>query len=232
MMDARQAGHAWRLAPLALLAGAVPPVAVHLALFVSISDASVESCNPYLHGCTSISAAGRHGLANHLFQAFMLPYATVLACYWLACAAWLKRLGDSGAALRWMPWLGLVSALFLVLYATFLGSEGDFYRLMRRYGVTVYFAFNFLAQLLLAGRLRALSRLGVQPYPAWVGHAKLGLCLAMLALGLANVAGSLAFADNDAFENVIEWNTALLMTAYYFLTWHAWRRGGFSVGVR
>lgn len=220
----------WTLAPLALLAGAVPIVAVHLALFVSLANDYIPRCNPYLEGCASISAAGRHGAANHLFQAFMLPYATLLVCYWLACRRWLRDLGDpAGPALRWMPWLGLVSALFLILYSTFLGSEGDFYRLMRRYGVTVYFSFNLLAQILLTKRLYALRHGRGLPFPDWIPRAKLAMCTIVLALGLANVAGAAVLADNDAFENVIEWNAALAMTLFYFLTWQAWRRTDYRV---
>ncbi len=156
----------------------------------------------------------------------MLPYATLLAGYWLLCTAWLHRLGGESRALVWIPVLGVVSALFLVLYATFLGSDGDFYRLMRRYGVIVYFAFNFLAQLLMAARLHGLAAL---PFPRWVVQAKVALCAGMLVLGLVNVVGGVVLADNDAFENVIEWNAALLMTAYYFMTWWAWRKDGFSL---
>lgn len=215
----------WSLAPLAFLAGLVPFVAAHLVLFVSISRGYVEPCNPYLDGCMSISRAARYGLSNHLFQAIMLPYATLLAMYWLACRRWLLESGDTpGPALRWMPWLGIVSASFLVLYATYLGSEGDFYRLMRRYGVTVYFSFNYLAQILLTKRMFALREAGLLMVPGWIPGTKLALCVIVLALGLANVAGSVLLEDNYTFENVIEWHAALAMTLFYFFTWAAWRR--------
>lgn len=215
----------WPLAPLALLTALVPVIAVHGAWLVSLANAYIPQCNPYVEGCTSISAAGRHGLANYLFKAFMLPYATLLGLFWLACHRWLRELGDpTGPALRWMPWLGVIAAVFLVLYATFLGSEGDFYRLLRRYGVIVFFAFNFLAQILLTKRLYALERSHMPALPRWVPRAKLALCSLTLLLGLANVAGGALLVDNDAFENVIEWNVALVMTLFFLVTWVAWRR--------
>ena len=37
--------------------------------------------------------------------------------------------------------LGAMSAMALAVYATFLGTEGEAYRFLRRYGVVVYFGF-------------------------------------------------------------------------------------------
>lgn len=212
------AGKSW-LAPLALLAGGIPLVAVHLALHISISHGYVEPCIPYWDGCTSISRAGRHGLANLAFQGLMLPYAAVLATFWIACAGWLRRQGGDSLTVRLLPWLGVVAAIFLVLYTVFLGTDGDVYRLLRRYGVIFYFAANFMAQLLLAARL-----VRVRYRHKGVVATKVALCAIMLVLGLANVAGGALLEDNDTFENIIEWNVALAMTAYFFVIWYAWRR--------
>lgn len=221
-----------RLVLLALLAGGIPLVAVHLALHISISHGFVEPCVPYLDGCTSISRAGRHGLANSVFQGLMLPYAVVLASFWIACADWLRRLGEVGPTTRLLPWLGLIAAVFLVLYVAFLGTDGEVYRLLRRYGVIFYFAANFMAQLLLAARLAAIRRRDPAVLPRGMAATTVTLCVVMLVLGLANVAGSVLLEDNDVFENIIEWNAALVMTAYFFViavpgnTWQCCRARG------
>ncbi len=221
----------WPLAPLGLLTGAIPIAAAHLVLVASVALGYIEGCNPYLDGCTSISRAGRFGLANALFKALMLPYATVLTLYWFACAQWLRGLEPArSTATGWIPWLGFVSALFLVLYATFLGSDGDGYRLMRRYGVFVYFGFNFIAQLLLTGRLVALAP--TPRVPAWIVRAKVTLCATVLSFGWVNVAAGAMLRDPDAVRNVMEWWAALLMACYYLLTWRAWRADGFSFAFR
>ena len=54
--------------------------------------------------------------------------------------------------------LGVVSAFALAVYATFLGTEGDIYRFLRRYGVIVYFGFGYLAQLALMRRALRVSQ--------------------------------------------------------------------------
>ncbi len=193
----------------------------------------IESCNPYLEGCTSISRAARHGLANDLFRALMLPYATLLVFYWFACAAWLRGMGAAaGGAVRWLPWLGLVSALFLLLYVTVLGTEGDLYRLMRRYGVFVDFGFNFIVHVLLTGRLLAAVGDGRARFPAIVARAKFFICAFVLGCGIVNVFAGALVADPTALQNIMEWSAALPMAGFYLLTWWAWRADRFAFGFR
>lgn len=216
-----------RLAWIALATGLVPILVVHLCYAVSVQAGLIPGCVPYFSGCTSISAAGRHGAGYFLFKGGMIPAATLTAAYWLLCRRWLLALGaPDGAALRALTVLGVVSALFLVLYTVYLGSKGDFYNLMRRYGVTVYLSFGALAQMLLvrefarvpgaAGRYRSVLR------------AKLALLAGLLALGLASLAAGQVAGDKDRAENVIEWWFAALMSVFYLVSAAAWRASGFS----
>lgn len=220
------------LATLALLVGVIPILAVHAAFAVSVFLGYIDACNPYLDGCTSISRAARHGLANDLFRALMLPYATLLALYWFACSAWLRGMGAATGAVRWLPWLGLVSALFLVLYVTFLGTEGELYRLMRRYGVFVYFGFNFIAQVLLTGRLLGAVAGGRARFPAAVVRAKLAVCAFVLTCGIVNVFAGALLTDPTALQNIMEWSASLPMAGFYLLTWWAWRKDRFAFSFR
>lgn len=59
-----------------------------------------------------------------------------------------KDCGKDGRA-SVMAVLGIIGAVFLVLYVTALGNEGEWYSWQRRYGVTLYFGGTSLAQLLL-----------------------------------------------------------------------------------
>lgn len=216
----------WPLAPLALAAGAVPFIVVHVAWLMSLRYGYVDACNPYLSGCTSISAAARHGAPNLLFKAVMLPYTTLLLAYWLAAARWLTLLDTRTRMVTWIVPLAVAAAAFLALYTVFLGSDGHFYQLLRRYGVMVYFAGSFFAQLLFALRLLTLARAGRFP-SRWIPRTALALSLAVLALGLTNYAGAYLLEDNDALENAIEWQAALLMSVWYLVTWVAWRSDRF-----
>ena len=61
------------------------------------------------------------------------------------------------------------------------------------------------------------------------------ISLAMLLLGVANVAAGLLVADTaakDRWENVFEWWLGLLMVGWYAVLARGWRRQGLSADLR
>jgi hypothetical protein len=203
--------------PLALLCALLPFVAAHLGWWISSANGLVPACNPYLDGCVSISRASRHGLGNLLFRMLMLPAATLQALCWLAAAAWMQRIGARTLA---PAWLGAMAALALVLYATFLGSEGRTYELLRRYGIYLWFGGTYLALLMV---LRGLA--SRRPAHAYV--PLLVVACGCLLFGLASVVVRYvvsAEALRDRLENLLEWHVALWLTAIFaVLAWSWWK---------
>ncbi|MEM1436323.1 MAG: hypothetical protein AAGG11_19890 [Pseudomonadota bacterium] len=192
------------------------------AYLASASQGYIPWCVPHLVGCESVSATGRHGWGYFLFKACLLPASGLLWVYWLLCWHWLGELGARGRLRRSILLCGWTATLALVLYVTFLGSDGDVYRNLRRYGTVIYFGGTYLAQLLLIKQLRDLAY-----DPALVGLLR-WLALAML-FGAASFGLLANFFDNDdALQNISEWNFGSLLTAFPALTWIAWRRNGFS----
>lgn len=205
----------WPLWPLALLCALLPFLAAHLGWWLSTAHGLIPACNPYLDGCVSISRASRHGLGNLVFRMLMLPAATLQALCWLAAAQWAR--GDESPS-RWIPWLGGIAAVALVLYAGFLGSEGRVYELLRRYGIYFYFGCSYLALLTVMRRLAPTERAYM---PLMV------VAWGCLAFGLASVAVRYAIADDalrDRLENLLEWHTALWLTASFAVLAWAWRK--------
>ena len=202
--------------------------AVHLAWWLSMQAGHIPACMPYWDGCVSISRAARHGLGNHVFRLAVLPCALLHLLNWWLARAWLRVPGpgkDVGGGLLLM--LGALSALALAVYATFLGIEGEIYRFLRRYGVVVYFGFGYLAQLLF---LHLASRRG--KLPPGIGRTMLGVCMAMLGLGLGNVIAGAVLADpllRDRWENALEWQLGLLMVVWFALLAWLWKRDGFAM---
>ncbi len=203
--------------PLALLCALLPFIAAHLGWWISSAQGLIPACNPYLDGCVSISRASRHGLGNLLFRMLMLPAATLQALCWLTAALWMRRLGANGLA---PAWLGGVAALALVLYATFLGSEGRTYELLRRYGVYLWFGGTYLALLTV---LRGMA--SRRPAHAYV--PLLVVAWGCLVFGLASVVVRYvvsADALRDRLENLLEWHVALWLTAIFaVLAWSWWK---------
>lgn len=214
-------------APLAWAVGLLPLLVVHLCYLISAQAEWVPWCFPYIEGCSSISRAARHGLANHLFKAVMLPNAALTALFWWLSLQWLRTLGRAQMwTLHAMFTLGTIGALFLVLYAAFLGVEGSTYQWLRRYGVTVYFSFTVLAQMLLAHALWPEPRVSHRTRVSLVL-----LCAAMLLLGVASLPLQYLAQNRDAAVNAIEWSYALLMTTVFPLAGLAWRETGLRLRI-
>ena len=214
----------------ALVCWLLPTAAVLITYTVSSSLGQVPDCFPFLEGCTSISGAARRDPSIHIFRAMVLPTATVIALYWLLVRTWLGHLGDRGRGRNWIAALGVIGAVFLVLYVVFLGTDGRVYDFLRRYGITVYFGFNALAQLMLAARLQKLPPQVRLEVGNPVIRLKAAFGIIMLLLGVANIPAA-NFYPQLPLDNVIAWNFGLLMHGYFGLTAIAWRRAGYRVTV-
>jgi len=218
----------------ALLAGLLPIIAAHAAYLLNVSVGSgIEAqfvCMPYFDGCVSISRAVRSGPGLLLFRSLMLPTVIFLLMSWEAVRKWLLTLDACSPRRAWViTGLGAVGALFLVLYVTALGTEGEWYRWQRRYGVILYFGGTALAQLLLVWVLwPARRRLadGELLRPIAVLTA---LVSVQWSLGVFSSLKRLIFDDPvliDRIENVIEWWYALPMaTGFMVIAWLFGRSG-------
>ncbi|MGJ4802147.1 hypothetical protein [Luteimonas sp. SDU82] len=214
-MPAPVANTSFPLWPLPAAIALLFTTAAHLALWLSIRDGHVEACIPVLEGCTSISRAARHGLGNHVFRLLVLPCALLVGLHWWLAA---RRLGPGW---RDVGWLGGIAATALAVYATFLGSDGEIYRFLRRYGVVCFFGFGYLAQ------LRFLHGIAASGQARRTVRAMLAVGALMLLLGLASVAATALVADEgwkDRIENALEWQLGWLLAAWYLLHAALWRQ--------
>ncbi len=198
--------------PVALLAGLLPLVATVLAASLSMQQGLVPACNPFWDGCTSISRAARYELPNILFRALMLPAATLQALVWVAVARWLIQCGAAGRGVAWIAPLGVVAGIALVVYGSFLGTEGPIYRWLRQYGTVAYFGFTCLNLLLTGNAVQALVRVRRLFMPRGLEHAMVALASTLVLLGLGNAIVAAAFGEplKGRVENVTEWWGALI----------------------
>jgi hypothetical protein len=217
---------------LPLVTGLLPIIAIHISLVVAINAGTVPSCFPYIEGCTSISATGRHEPASLIFKPAMMSSWGILVFYWLFNLAWLRSLartsGQNTNIGAWMAGVGTVGALALILYTTFLGTEAPFYEFMRRVGIYFYFGCTVIAQIILARHTLGLSRRLALETTRRVGQVQITLALIPFVLGILNLVLKATLENPDPVENIIEWIFALLMQSYFLLTYLAWRETAFS----
>ncbi len=217
--------------PLALAAGLAPAIGVAVALVLSMQLGLVPSCNPFVEGCVSISRAARHDLPNHIFRALALPAAALQGLMWLAAAVWLRRTDDlSARGARWFAAAGFVAAVFLVLYGTFLGTEGEIYRWLRRFGIVFYFGLTCICLIVTVGHIERAARRRQPGLSLVFGRLMLALAMLLLTLGMLSAFAPLMFPDideRDRFGNVLEWHGGALITLFFIGLAHAWRRTQF-----
>ena len=222
-MDARQLP-----AIIAWAACLLPLVSLHIAWLASTWLGLIEACIPYWEGCTSISRAARQDPVIYWFRFTMQPYGWLLAAFWGCCFVWAGRIHEAARIRRWaLLGCGLVGALFYTLYATYLGEDGDLPRLLRRYGINLYFSMTVLAQMLLISIATSAGVLA-----PWLKRAFVTVLALLLGLGLASLPLQFVVDDRDAWLNALEWVYALLMAACYPLVAIAFSRTGFGLEGR
>jgi hypothetical protein len=212
---------------LPLLAGLLPLVAMFGAFAIGVAYGTLPDCNPIIDGCRSISATGRQPPGSFLFRAIMLPQAVIFALTWYLSWLWLRRLlpGIGRAHEIVLLVAGIVNPVALIIYVTFLGTTEPIYEFMRRTGIYFGFVGIAVAQLVIAlemlrTELRSLARI------------MLGIIVFVFAIGILNLVLKSTLDDPDPAENRIEWIASILMQAWFFLLFVAWRRTGARFSVQ
>jgi len=207
---------------LPLISAFVPLIGINIAYWIGASNDVLPSCIPYLDGCTSISSTGRYPPGDRLFRAILLPQAAVLAITWYFAVLWLRSLKPASKAGPTILGGGIVGAVALVLYVSYLASNDPFYEIMRSYGVYLYFGGTALAQLVLS---LSLDRSPMQRAMVWV-------TVTPWVLGILNFAQKAILGSLNSNENRIEWIASLLMQVWFVLLWLMWRKTRLTLQVR
>lgn len=212
-----------RLRSIALLAGLLPIVGAFISYYIAARMDHVASCIPLLEGCASISSAGRASPESLFFRATMIPSAMLMILYWFLVKQWLIKVdGLKNTQQNIILFLGVISAIFLVIYSVAVGFIGEIYSMQRRIGVTIFFSCGLISQLMTTNYIWKLIKAG-RLYLPWKLHIwKLTICTLMLLIGLISIPLSIIYPDSGYIDNILEWNYAVIMYVYYILTYFVW----------
>ena len=218
----------------------LPAVGLHACYLIGASLGHLSWCFPYFPDCVSISAAGRHPPESILFRATVIPTAVLMLIYWKLAFEWLRALGAPARGripARTTSWrnramlgLGLVAGAGLLVYGSILGEVGDLYKLQRRVGMTAFYVFTFLAQVLLTVEVWAVGR-GGSGISARSLRALAAIAGAVGALGALSFLSWAFHHDYRRFEDALEWTITLLILAHPLAAWFAWRESGFQASL-
>ena len=210
---------------LALIITILPLFISNVVYLLSAYEGFVPWCIPYIEGCTTISQAARSGDAIFVFRATMMVYAVLLIWFWIYAKQWLDLLyGHATKRSHAMLWLGIIGAVFLMVYIDFLGTTGEVNRFMRRHGILMFFICTPLAQILMLREhynlLPSLSKGTLKPS---VLRFQLVVVILILIVGAISGAMDVTHSKSYESENIVEWNFSLLMNIYFLGMVFIWR---------
>ena len=210
---------------LALIITVLPFLASHAVYLLSAYQGFIPWCLPYIDGCTTISQAARSGNSIFIYRATMMVYGVLLIWFWIYAQHWLNLLyGSSTKIARIILWLGIVGAIFLIIYIDFLGTTGEVNRFMRRYGIMVFFTFTPLAQLLLLKQhFNILPSLPEGTLKPRVLQYQLVVLLLMLLIGIISTSLDATQSKTYESENIVEWTFSLLLNLYFIGMIFIWK---------
>lgn len=209
---------------LAFVVTILPFLAYNAVFLLSAYEGSIPWCFPYVEGCTTISRAARSGNSIYVFRAAMIAYGVLLIWFWIYAQQWLKLLyGHTTKTSRVILWLGVIGAIFLIVYIDFLGTAGEVNRFMRRYGILIFFTFTPLAQLLMLKQHYHLLSMQKGALNPGTLKYQLIVLLLMLSLGIISILLNIAELKTYETENIVEWNFSLLLNLYFLGMIFIWK---------
>jgi len=210
---------------LALIITILPLIISNVVYLLSAYEGFIPWCIPYIDGCTTISKAARSDNSIFIFRATMIAYGVLLIWFWIYVRQWLDQLyGYTSNIARIILWLGIVGALFFIVYIDFLGTTGEVNRFMRRYGILIYFTCTPIAQiLLLRQHYNILPSLQENVIKPGVLQYQLIIIILILAIGIVSGAMDATHTKTYESENIVEWNIALLMQLYFLGVFFIWK---------
>ena len=192
----------------------------NLTFLLSVNEGFIETCFPYFEGCSSISKAGRKGLAAILFKLTIIPVMTLLSVYWVITYNLIRNTyGINKIQGKIMLLSGIIGSFFGIIYTSFLGSEGDIYQLLRRFGIYFFFLGTYLGQILETNLIGNIEATKLSFYPKTMRFITFFIgCIILISIPVYGF-----FDEDDWIENILEWNITLLIFLYFILSSLFWR---------
>lgn len=211
-----------------VITAVLPAVAVNVCYLIAAQRGHVPWCIPYVDSCTSISAVGRDSPESHVFRATIIPTAVFMMIYWRLNYEWFKTLNSQMRTWnRSMLYCGIIGSIGIIVYTTVLGAVGQEYYLQRRLGVTTFYFFTLLAQLIMTSQVSVVAKRRPAPVSVGVIRSLIAICAMVATLGLINITSGILYEGYGDIDDAIAWTVTLVILAYFFVTYFAWKQSGF-----
>jgi len=187
-----------------------------------------EIKNPYLYGEVSISRTARYFPATLIFKPLIILSAILLLFYWKNNLNLFREFKKQKIILDFSKtffYIGILSCLFLILHASFLGLdyESKLFTKLRRVIIVLFILFELLAQIFLTINLFRLKKYIEKYINSTVLKIKILFIYIIVGITLI-IFGFLVWGDvSSSLKNVFEWNYFSFLLIYYFLSRLLWK---------
>jgi hypothetical protein len=184
--------------------------------------------NPYLYGEVSISRTARYFPATFIFKPLIILSSILLLFYWKNNLNLFREFKKQKILLNFSEtffYIGILSCLFLILHATFLGLdiESKLFAKVRKVIIVLFIIFELLAQIFLTINLYRLKKSISKYINSKILQIKIIFIYITIGITLI-ILGFLIWGDvSSDIKNIFEWNYFSFLLIYYFLSRLLWK---------
>ena len=184
--------------------------------------------NPYLYGEVSISRTARYFPATLIFKPLIILSAIFLFLYWINNISLFREFESKNILKNFSKkffYLGVLSCIFLILHALFLGLDFDSKLLvkMRKVIIILFIFFEISAQIFLTRNLFKFK----EDLKNYLNYSILKIKIAFVIIVFfvtCVIATLLILGDlSGTFKHVLEWNYFSVLLVYYLLSRLLWK---------
>ena len=216
----------------------VPLIAINTCLFISINFHIFENTFfsvdqigrsgftiPYLDGSLSISRASRTFPQYLIFKPGMIITAILLCFYWYKNNILINHFKNTNYKKNNFMIFGILSAIFLVIHAIFLGLETDIkiFKLLRRFVLLGFIIFEIIAQSILVINFYKLKNQLKDFFNPNILKLKILLVSVLIFVAIISIP-VLIMNGNIHFKHGLEWNYFISIILFYLLTRLFWKK--------
>ena len=184
--------------------------------------------NPYIYGEVSISRTARYFPATLIFKPLIILTSLFLFIYWKNTLNLFKKFEKDNILTKFSKnffYFGLLSILFLILHASFLGVSIDskIFANMRKLIIILFIFFEILAQIFLTKNLFRFKKDIKNYIHPLILKIKI-IFVTSVILVTTVVFFLLVWGDLDiSTKHILEWNYFSVLLIYYFLSRLLWK---------
>lgn len=191
----------------------------------NFQSATSKAVFPFIYGETSISNIVKRFPVNFTFKPLIYISCIYMLLYWFSYNKVINQIYNTKKINKFFIF-GFLSALFLFLHTTFLGSEIDnkILKLLKRLLVIFFILFEVMAQYYLIKELYNLK----EKIKKFINVVYLNLKIILVSsviVATVFILAILSFKDLDSkVDYILEWNYFLILLLYYLFSFLMWKK--------